>query len=709
MRFFLKLSSIALISILLLSTLIFLSNYSNIDKSSWLEITDSQKILISPISNPFLSNKKPNENIEDLQEEEFNKNPSKVNYCLNGKSPSILTKREMLDEFISGPCSPIVLVPGIMGTMLSVQINCTLLKSKNPEIFSNCGWSTCSWSLFKYKPDSEYVLWVPGIDSPMSIFTPYSSKSKCFGGLIELKFNKTENDRKLRYKSNEGLNVTWFGNTPESVKKSSCGKIAVENLFNFPYAPCSFKGFSGLNRFLVKLGYVSGITFQPVPYDFRKSSYHAEANYSIERSISSMFSLTGKKVIVVAHSLGNIYSMNFFNNISSEFKEKKILQYVAVASPFVGSPKTLKVEIGGDSEMFYYNSVGLNYEGQKGFLGTSPGLFAAFPMDSYFRFKNEPWMKDLIERIENEEKFPPEDSNSREFWEKEKNNKVKWFPNPLEKCVNGKIGLKDEFCRINMIDMKKHPILTVKGENFFANRRDMNRIINKYVKFSKNSLDLYEDGLKSEMYLLKNPEVATTIVYGSFSKTNYGIIYNEDPSLKIKKTHDFYFPDKIKNVPGDLTIPTSSSILPMAKWSYEYEEKLKGNKKFANAKPVKVAEMCSIYNNKKGFYDVELEGKMKEVNKNEYIGLDCECAYKKKKLDICNHSCMPNEKSFRYLLFDILNANQQVKKENTEGNFLEDQDLEMLQEECLALRLDYKVKNVLDRFQRPILKKIIDN
>ena len=48
--------------------------------------------------------------------------------CLSGKNPDSLTPTEKLKEFIKGPCAPIVLVPGYMGTSLVVQINCQKLK-----------------------------------------------------------------------------------------------------------------------------------------------------------------------------------------------------------------------------------------------------------------------------------------------------------------------------------------------------------------------------------------------------------------------------------------------------------------------------------------------------------------------------------------------------------------------------------------------------
>ena len=105
--------------------------------------------------------------------------------------------------------------------------------------------------------------------------------------------------------------------------------------------------------------------------------------------------------------------------------------------------------------------------------------------------------------------------------------------------------------------------------------------------------------------------------------------------------------------------------------------------------------MCSIYNNKDTFYDSR-NGNINIVNKNEYIGLDCECT--NEKIEFCDHSCMINEKSFKNFLFGILDANEKIKKEQTQGFFLKNEDLENIQSECLTLTLDSNQKNVLNLF-----------
>ena len=62
------------------------------------------------------------------------------NICINGKDPEKLSTKEQLQEFVKGPCLPIILVPGLMATKLQVIIDCQTLKEENPDVFKTCGW-----------------------------------------------------------------------------------------------------------------------------------------------------------------------------------------------------------------------------------------------------------------------------------------------------------------------------------------------------------------------------------------------------------------------------------------------------------------------------------------------------------------------------------------------------------------------------------------
>jgi hypothetical protein len=62
---------------------------------------------------------------------------------LNGKEISEEDPKSYLKEFALGPCSPLMILPGLLNTKIVVQIDCETLKKENEEVFTTCGWTDC--------------------------------------------------------------------------------------------------------------------------------------------------------------------------------------------------------------------------------------------------------------------------------------------------------------------------------------------------------------------------------------------------------------------------------------------------------------------------------------------------------------------------------------------------------------------------------------
>lgn len=68
---------------------------------------------------------------------------------MDGKDGSAMTNKEYLKQFAKGPCSPTVVLPGLMSTKLAVEIDCELFKNENSAVFKACGWTDCSKSFYE--------------------------------------------------------------------------------------------------------------------------------------------------------------------------------------------------------------------------------------------------------------------------------------------------------------------------------------------------------------------------------------------------------------------------------------------------------------------------------------------------------------------------------------------------------------------------------
>ena len=62
---------------------------------------------------------------EDLSD---GKNGDLTNICTNKVDPSHMSVRDYLKAFASGPCSPALLLPGLLGSILRVSVDCQKYK-----------------------------------------------------------------------------------------------------------------------------------------------------------------------------------------------------------------------------------------------------------------------------------------------------------------------------------------------------------------------------------------------------------------------------------------------------------------------------------------------------------------------------------------------------------------------------------------------------
>ena len=101
--------------------------------------------------------------------------------CTNGKDPKSISRHEYLAEFKSGPCNPVVVLPGIGGSKLRVEIDCGKFKVADPSGFDSCGWKRC---IGLQVPNKEYKIWIPTALVPMSIFLDTDNARKCFNAIF---------------------------------------------------------------------------------------------------------------------------------------------------------------------------------------------------------------------------------------------------------------------------------------------------------------------------------------------------------------------------------------------------------------------------------------------------------------------------------------------------------------------------------------------
>eukprot|EP00331_Platyophrya_macrostoma_P012934 CAMPEP_0176416888 /NCGR_PEP_ID=MMETSP0127-20121128/6587_1 /TAXON_ID=938130 /ORGANISM="Platyophrya macrostoma, Strain WH" /LENGTH=655 /DNA_ID=CAMNT_0017796995 /DNA_START=244 /DNA_END=2211 /DNA_ORIENTATION=+ len=541
------------------------------------------------------------------------------NACL--KDPSTVgNPKEQLQSFVEGDCAPVILMPGLMGTKLMVEIDCKELMQYHPEIMQSCGWSTCAWSLIYRKPDTEYLMWIPDMMSPMAFLT--LTNQTCFGSLVRPLYDPTKENVADKYDNPRGIKIKWYGNTQKTQQYADSGFTAISNLFPLPFQTASTVGFAGMDTYLSALGYQKGLSLFAVPYDFRLTHLANSVSYTLERTIRYAYALTGKKVIIAAHSLGNLNTLPVLVGMSQEDKDKMIATYVAITPPLGGASKTVRLSIGGDDGFLYLDQViGMDFYNQKNMIGGSSSTQDLIPKDGFYRFRNEKWMKDLLERVDMEKNNPASTEKGLNYWKTANPNEIPYsfFPDPTKICFDG-FTQRPKECFMGITDLAKEPVAVINNASYYANHSSYIDLLQNH--FTLNDIKAIEgmtnDSHSSGVQLMPNPNVPIVYIYGTHLATELKNEWNYCPE-NLTSVGKYAFPSTIHTGLGDGTVEVSYALTIAMKWAWEHQHDI------PNAKPIKIAEYCSSYNQRNTSWDKQDESGANIMTTTEYMGTYCTC------------------------------------------------------------------------------------
>ena len=146
---------------------------------------------------------------------------------------------------------------------------------------------------------------------------------------------------------------------------------------------------------LERIGYKKGLTYQTIPYNFVNSYRNNEMNVLFKSNIQRLYKLTGKKVIFMAHSLGNLNIKYQLSKLDYEFKEKYIKLWIGATPPFLGAMQATKVVLGGDNEYYFGNVVGFHFNASADSLGSMAVMYELMLKNMYTLYKDKKWFKNV--------------------------------------------------------------------------------------------------------------------------------------------------------------------------------------------------------------------------------------------------------------------------------------------------------------------------
>ena len=592
--------------------------------------------------------------------------------CLNGKDPKSLTKKEILIEFAKGNCAPIILIPGLSGTKLYVEIkSCDKLRKDFSDLFSYCGFTTCpsiEGELLEGAPASEYKIWVPEILSPMTFFTTDERKNYCFVKFVKqnVDFNSPIEDSLI---SNDAFSIKIMGNTKGTKDDFECGDAPTRNISPLPDFGQT-KGtinFKLMQETLKGLGYVAGLTYQVIPYVFWRSYKNHKFTNAFKDTIFRLNFLSGKKIVILGHSYGGMQSYYQIMKLTQEERAKYIKAWVPVAPALLGSLGGYRTIISGNDDFnFIFGKFGFKLrpaiEGNNNLFST----YTLLGRDAFKKYENEKWFEAVNNRtLYENQKLKFEDSG------------FPFLPKTEENCSPNNYKDFSPSCKIGLQNTKEKPFIRFPDKSYYLHERDLLLKERALTGNETKYLNMVED---PEYDKLPNPEVPVILIMLRTLPTASGFTYKQDIK-KCVESNTFCNPE-IETYYGDGTIPVNNQVIPALKWAYEFD-----NKSVMNAKPVKIVDFCSVYNVKNDPYDEVDDKGRKVITKNEFFGSTCECI-QSKNADNCKHSYMINDKEYLKLFQNILITKEVSYTQKLEDTIkrLSDDYLTEVSVHCPAIR-----------------------
>lgn len=203
--------------------------------------------------------------------------------------------------------APVLLIPGIGGSSLWGQ---DVPDGPLDHVWATAQDSDCDGSSipYKWKPSSR---WRDECVIPEHLFSIYNATS----GLAE--------------------SVGGFNIVPAYDMYGLCGiaDLAPDIPSEVTYM------FLPLIQHLRSQGYTPGLNLFGFPYDWRQSNFESATLELLRDYVAYIHSNTGKKVVLVTHSMGGLKALSLLSRFPQDFSDN-VQAWIAIACPFQGAPKT---------------------------------------------------------------------------------------------------------------------------------------------------------------------------------------------------------------------------------------------------------------------------------------------------------------------------------------------------------------------------------
>lgn len=114
------------------------------------------------------------------------------------------------------------------------------------------------------------------------------------------------------------------------------------------------------------MGYETGLTLQAIPYDYRVGINYGNTTKIIPTALCNLHAITGKKALVITHSLGSLHTLSSLGfSMKDADKDKCVRLFLPIGPPWMGVSSAIRNTLIGDANYFSpnendYFSTGIN-------------------------------------------------------------------------------------------------------------------------------------------------------------------------------------------------------------------------------------------------------------------------------------------------------------------------------------------------------------
>ena len=610
-----------------------------------------------------------------------------VNLLKYNSKLSNITNENYVSSFQEGPCSPIIIIPGYMGSKLEFKLTDPILfKENHPEIIEKCEWKNLNSKSLK-----SFLIWI-NIDSAkiqeklsgnffkkqnnqpleeeyiphfinnitfddLDINLNYKHKPECYGSIMRLYFKSVLINEKnnLDIINLQGAEIKPY----LSNNRKTCGK---ESISNFLDSYSSFArytlGFKAMISNLEKMGYKLGLSLFANPYDWRLPLF--KNTYTVNKSLKTAYEITKKKSILIGHSLGGLLAYetlleNLENYKDNYYKKYNLIErIIPIGSPFLGSLITAHLQLEKNSRFIIKKQI--NLLGMKGNINAGINekclnLFDSTNINKYI-IKHQSLTLDKIDKnIENtiSKIYPNKEQQSYckstiEYLDKKTACSIpdsKYHTSNVFKFNSKEIKSIDEDSYLEFINLHKY----YSSKDILNYKLDLNLKLKDINKFDDLLFEYILSNRRfSNQHKLVN--IPFTFIYANNIPTESKININNYDNKKLIKVE--------KDAPGDGTVNSFSAIYPGLRWLSERAL----NQEDIHEYPIHFVEYCSTSKD----HNISNDS---NINKTQYMSLQCECISKKNinSIDHCNHSTMISDKHLiEFIELIVYKSNSNIHK-----------------------------------------------